>query len=101
MPEVSGGSFYFYFFLDYFLGFLPLLYRTAEDVTGKGGEREGMTCSKRAAGWNRTSGRRLSASVHGADARPNELKPPRFCASFTAAVGSPTDSEEGWGDQMS
>ena len=48
--------------------------RTAEVMTGKGAEREGMTRSKWAAGRSRTCGHRRgpAASAHGVHTPPTE-----------------------------
>ncbi len=66
--------FLFFFFEDIFLGFLCLyLDRTAEEKTGKRGERGGMTCSKGPqVESNLGPLREDTASVYGAPALPTE-----------------------------
>ena len=65
-----------YFFKDYFGAFFAfIVIETAEDMTGKGAEREGMTRSKWVTGGIRTCDhcRGLTASIHGTPALPTEL----------------------------
>ena len=55
--------------------FASTLTETAVDMTGKGAEREGTTCSKWAAGRRRTDGgcRGPTAPAHVVHAPPTEL----------------------------
>ena len=65
-----------YFFKDYFGAFFAfIVIETAEDMTGKGAEREGMTRSEWAAGGSPTGGRcrGLTASVNAVHTQPTEL----------------------------